>query len=212
MPFIEESIWLSREPRVAGAPPVPGLVLDRDGVLVREVHYLSRPQDVALEDGVVELLTWAAANGIPVGVATNQAGIDRGKFGWDAYRAVERRIDELLGEAGVAVGLTVACPYHPQHRPEWNDHHERWRKPGPAMLHLLASDLGLDLKRSWMIGDKDSDVAAARAAGMAGAVHVLTGHGPEHRDRCLALATPSFAVVSAAGVREALAELRGRFA
>ena len=71
---------------------MPGLLLDRDGVLVREVNYLHRRRDVEIAPGAVELLCWAAQAGLPVAVVTNQAGIARGMFGWDAFLAVQDEI------------------------------------------------------------------------------------------------------------------------
>lgn len=179
------------------APPRPGLILDRDGVVVVEVNYLSRPDDVALERGAVDLLKACAARGVPVGVATNQSGIDRGYFGWAEYDAVAARLDALLAEHGVAPLTTAACAYHPKHTPAWSPQHDHWRKPGPGMCLWLAEVLGLDLARSWLVGDKTSDLKAARAAGMAGALHVLTGHGIEERTKALDVATDTFPVLTA---------------
>lgn len=183
--------------RAEPGKPRPGLILDRDGVVVVEVHYLSRPDDVILERGAVDLLKACAERGIPVGVATNQAGIDRGYFGWADYDAVAARLDALLAEHGIAPLTTAACAYHPKHTPGWGPPHAHWRKPGPGMCLWLAEVLGLDLSRSWLVGDKASDLKAARAAGMAGAIHVLTGHGPEERAKALTVATETFQVLTA---------------
>jgi D-glycero-D-manno-heptose 1,7-bisphosphate phosphatase len=65
------------------------------------------------------------------------------------------------------------------------------------MCLWLAEALGLDLARSWLVGDKASDLKAARAAGMAGAIHVLTGHGPDERAKALAVATDTFPILTA---------------
>ncbi|MFA7431409.1 MAG: HAD family hydrolase [Rhodospirillaceae bacterium] len=178
-------------------PPRPGLILDRDGVVVVEVNYLSRPEDVVLERGAVDLLRLCAARGIPVGVATNQSGIDRKYFDWAEYDAVAARLDALLAEHGIAPLTTAACAFHAKHTPGWGPTHDHWRKPGPGMCLWLAEALGLDLARSWLVGDKASDLMAARAAGMAGAIHVLTGHGRVEREKALAVATETFPVLTA---------------
>ncbi len=185
--------------------PRPGLILDRDGVMVVEVNYLSRPDDVVLERGTVGLLRVCAERGIPVGVATNQSGIDRGYFGWPEYDAVAARLDALLAEHGIAPLTTAACAYHPEHTPGWGPQHDHWRKPGPGMCLWLAEVLGLDLSRSWLVGDKASDLKAARAAGMAGAIHVATGHGVEERAKSLSVATGTFPVLTA----DSLADVAG---
>lgn len=177
-------------------PPRPGLILDRDGVVVVEVNYLHRPDDVVLENGAAGLLRACAERGIPVGIATNQAGVDRGYFSWSDYDAVVARLDALLAAEGVAPPTTAACPYHPDHTAGWGAEHDHWRKPGPGMCLWLADVLGLDLSRSWMVGDKAADLQAARAAGMKGGVHVLTGHGREERAKALAVATDTFEVIA----------------
>lgn len=184
------------------APPRPGLILDRDGVVVVEVNYLCRPQDVVLESGAATLLRACAERGIPVGVATNQSGIDRGYFAWSDYDAVAERLDALLAAEGLPGLTTAACPYHPKHTPAWGADHDHWRKPGPGMCQWLAGVLGLDLAASWLVGDKASDLGAARAAGMKGGIHVLTGHGPKERDKALALAGDGFQVLAVAGLEE----------
>jgi D-glycero-D-manno-heptose 1,7-bisphosphate phosphatase len=189
---------------------VPGLLLDRDGVLVKEVNYLHRRQDVEIATGAVELLRWAAQAGLPVAVVTNQAGIARGMFGWDAFLAVQDEIASRLTAEGVEVDLTIACPFHPEHTPSWRAAHAHWRKPGPGMLQQAGELLNLDLARSWMVGDNASDTAAAKAAGLAGAVHVLTGHGARYRDDALRLDGGRFHVLSAENLPGALARLQSR--
>lgn len=197
-------VWLSvRRAPAPGAQRRPGLFLDRDGVLVEEVHYLSRPEDARLSPGAVELLRAAHARGVPVAVATNQSGIDRGYFDWEAYRSVEAEIDRLLAAEGVWLDAVAACPFHADHTPCYAAGHAAWRKPGPKMIELLAETLAVDPGASWMIGDKASDAAAARAAGLAGAVHLLTGHGRDHAARAAALATAGFPVHVAADLEQA---------
>jgi D-glycero-D-manno-heptose 1,7-bisphosphate phosphatase len=203
----KDGVWVSAAARRA-PNPVPGLLLDRDGVLVREVNYLHRPQDVEIAPGAVALLRWAAQAGLPVAVVTNQAGIARGMFGWDEFQLVQVEIAARLAAEGVGVDLTIACPFHPEHTPGWGDAHAHWRKPGPGMLQAAGQLLNLDLRHSWMVGDNESDIAAAQAAGLAGGVHVLTGHGAVFRDNALALANETFSVVPASDLVGALSLLR----
>jgi D-glycero-D-manno-heptose 1,7-bisphosphate phosphatase len=206
----EDGIWVSAGAR-RGGKPVAGLLLDRDGVLVREVNYLHRRRDVEIATGAVELLRWAAQAGLPAAVVTNQAGIARGMFGWDAFLAVQDEITSRLAAEGVGVALTVACPFHPEHTPGWGAAHRHWRKPGPGMLQQAGALLNLDLGHSWMVGDNESDTAAARAAGLAGAVHVLTGHGARYRDDALRLDDGNFRVRTADNLSGALDILRSYF-
>ena len=200
----EHGIWISSTTPLAQRGGA-ALLLDRDGVLVREAHYLARPQDVYLERGAVELIQWAHGRGMAVATITNQSGIARGLFDWNAFEAVEREIARQLAERGVSLDLTVACPFHPEHTEGYSEAHARWRKPGPAMIELAAERLGFDAQMSWMIGDTASDIGAARNAGLMGAIHVLTGHGDKERAGALALATERFRVLAARDLDEALA-------
>ena len=207
----EDGIWVSARPRRAPRP-VPGLLLDRDGVLVKEVNYLHRRQDVEIAPGAGALLRWAAQAGLPVAVVTNQAGIARGMFGWDEFLAVQDEIAARLAAEGAGVDLTIACPFHPEHTKGWDGAHAHWRKPGPGMLQQAGDLLNLDLSRSWMVGDNESDIAAAKAAGLAGAVHVLTGHGARYRDDALKLDGGGFRVLIAEDLSGALDIMRDYFA
>jgi len=200
--LLPNGIWISDPtPARRGGPT---LFLDRDGVIVREVDYLSRPEDVALERGAVELLRWSRMRGLGLAVVTNQSGIARGRFGWSAFEAVEAEIARLLSAAGVSLDLVVACAFHDDHTDGYDAEHARWRKPGPAMLELAAEKLGCDLASSVMIGDKASDIEAARNAGLGLSVQVLTGHGREERAAALKLARPDFKVVAVNDLVEAL--------
>jgi D-glycero-D-manno-heptose 1,7-bisphosphate phosphatase len=154
----------------------PALFLDRDGVINHEVNYLHRPEDVELIPGVAEAIHQANALEIPVIVATNQAGIARGKYGLHDLAAVGVRIDQLLGHA--KIDATYYCPHHPDGVvSQWRLHCE-CRKPHPGMLLQAAHEHSIELAKSIFVGDKQSDLSAARAAGC-GAVLVRTGYGAE---------------------------------
>jgi D-glycero-D-manno-heptose 1,7-bisphosphate phosphatase len=204
-------IWLS--PVAADGPvqPRPALFLDRDGVLVEEVNYLHRVADVRLQPGAAELVRWANGLAIPVVVVTNQSGIDRGMFGWPEFEAVQQEIAGRLAAEGAKLDMTLACPYHPAHTPDWGQRHAYWRKPGSGLLDFAAKRLNLLQNSSWMVGDNESDVAAAKAAGLAGAVHVLTGHGVSFREAALSMKGPEFAVLPADNLEKVLPLLQSRF-
>jgi D-glycero-D-manno-heptose 1,7-bisphosphate phosphatase len=153
----------------AGAGPRcrPAVFLDRDGTLNVEVDFLHRPEDAALVPGAAGAVARLNALGVPAIVVTNQGGIGRGMYGWDDYRAVMGRIAEMLAEGGARLDGDYACPFFPDH-PD--------RKPNPGMLLRAAEEHGIDLGRSWMVGDKDCDLEAGRRAGCRTAL-VRTGHG-----------------------------------
>ncbi|HLO66004.1 MAG TPA: HAD-IIIA family hydrolase [Holophaga sp.] len=159
-------------------PARPAIFIDRDGTLNVEVGYLHRPEDVRLVPGAGEALARVNALGVPVVVVTNQAGIGRGKYGWKEFEAVTGRINELLAGHGARVDAVYAAPHHPEGIGEYAHPDHPDRKPNPGMLLRAAGELGLDLARSWMIGDKPIDVEAARNAGCRAAL-VLTGYGRE---------------------------------
>lgn len=207
----EEGIWLSRLVGDVPLRPMPALFLDRDGVLVEEVNYLHRVSDVRLQPGAAELVRWANGHEIPVVVVTNQSGIDRGMFGWPQFEAVQQEIAGRLAAQGARLDMTLACPYHPAHTPDWGQRHAYWRKPGSGMLELSSNHLNLLKSSSWMVGDNESDIAAAKTAGLAGAVHVMTGHGATFREAALSMNGPEFAVLPADDLERVLTLLRSRF-
>jgi histidinol-phosphate phosphatase family protein len=150
---------------------LPGLLLDRDGVINEECEYLHDPKDLVVIAGVAETIASINRRGLPVAVVTNQAGIGRGMYGVEAYRAVNQAIETVLSRAGAHIDGWYFCPHLPAAGCPC-------RKPRPGMLIAAASDLHLDLGRSVLVGDKVSDLEAARAAGCR-SVLVRTGYGRE---------------------------------
>lgn len=157
---------------------IPAVFIDRDGTLNEEVGYLCRPEDVALIPGAAEGLARANAQGIPVIVVTNQAGIGRGYYDEAAFEAVMARIKELLAAAGAHMDGIYLAPHHHKGLGAYAHPDHPDRKPNPGMLLRAAQEHGLDLARSWMIGDKEIDLSAGRNAGCKVAL-VRTGYGPQ---------------------------------
>lgn len=152
--------------------------IDRDGTLNEEVGYLHEPTDVLLIQGAAGAIARLNALGIPVIVVTNQAGIGRGKYGWEDFQAVMDHMALLLkGEHAHFDGI-YAAPHHEKGLGEYAHPEHPDRKPNPGMLLRAAIEHGLDLSRSWMIGDKAIDLEAGRKAGCRVAL-VLTGYGKE---------------------------------
>jgi D-glycero-D-manno-heptose 1,7-bisphosphate phosphatase len=149
------------------------IFLDRDGTLIEDADYLSDPDDIVLIEGAVEALRRLRARGWAIVVVTNQSGVARGRFTMEQYRRVADALDQQLSAAGCRIDATCMCPHHPTHSGGC-----ACRKPQAGMLLAASAALGLDPTRSFMIGDKKSDVQAGLAAG-ASSILVRTGYGRE---------------------------------
>ena len=154
----------------------PAVFLDRDGTLNEEVDYLCDPDQLALIPGAAAAVAKLNARGIPVVVVTNQSGIGRGKYGWQDFAAVMSRMGTLLALENARIDAVYASAHHELGQGEYAvaDHPDR--KPNPGMLLRAAEEYGLDLARSWMVGDKTLDLEAGRRAGCRVAL-VRTGYG-----------------------------------
>lgn len=152
----------------------PAVFLDRDGTLIEEKDYLADPDGVEVIPGTYEALAELRAAGFHLVTVTNQAGIARGYYTDDDYRAVAARLDEMLAEAGTPVDDTRYCPHHPDVTGPC-----ACRKPATGMYLAAAADLGIDLRASYYVGDKVSDVLPALELEGQG-ILVRTGYGREH--------------------------------
>jgi D-glycero-D-manno-heptose 1,7-bisphosphate phosphatase len=180
------------------------LFLDRDGVINVDHGYVHRPDQFELVPGIFELARfWTNELGRPIVVITNQSGIGRSYFDEGAYASLTRWMCERFAAERAAIARVYHCPYHPQHGiGEYRRDHP-WRKPNPGMILQAASDLGLDLARSAIIGDTRSDIEAGSAAGIG--LRVLVGSRRSEDGE----GWPSHEVV--ADLAQALALLRSRF-
>ena len=170
------------------------MFLDRDGVVVEEVDYLCRVEDIAMIPGAADVIGAANRLGIPVTLVTNQSGIGQGRYGWNDFIAVQQAIVLLLEAAGARLDAIYACPHHPDGKGEFLHPDHPARKPNPGMILRAAADLDLDLQKSWLVGDKTVDIEAARRAGLAGALQVMTGYGAAQWKHSTALTTANFEV------------------
>jgi D-glycero-D-manno-heptose 1,7-bisphosphate phosphatase len=202
-PIDSEGVWC--EVRDGAARGGPALFLDRDGVVIKETEYLSRAEDVAILPGVAGVIAAANRRGIPVVLVTNQSGIGRGYFGWSEFAAVQHAIASALEAQGARLDAIYACPHHASGQGAFAVPNHPARKPNPGMLLRAAADLDLDLRQSWMVGDKTIDIEAAKRAGLAGAMHVLTGYGKAERGQSAQLAAPDFELRFGRSIADALA-------
>ena len=206
-PLDHQGMWCEIVAPAAGAAPRPALFLDRDGIIVDEVEYLCEVEKVALCPGVAWMIAGANRAGIAVVVVTNQSGIARGLYGWPAFAAVQDEIARRLEAQGARWDAVMASPFHPQGREPWRHPDHPVRKPNPGMLLASVEALAIDLAASWIIGDRATDMAAGRRAGLAGGIFVGQGYDAGEAERALAEATGGFAVLRARDTAEACSSL-----
>lgn len=175
------------------------MFFDRDGVVNRLVRdpITGRPEsplateDVALFPGAAAALARLRSAGFLLVGVSNQPAVAKGTVSLELLRAVQRRVEKLLEQEGVTADAFRLCLHHPDGVVEGLAGTCDCRKPAPGMLLGAASELGIDLCGSWMIGDTDADIAAGAAAGCR---TVLIEHGesvhkrsrPAVADECVA--------------------------
>lgn len=199
-PLVDDGIWCEVKPSAEGGRFAgrPALFLDRDGVVVEEVSYLHRPGDVRPIAGAGETIAAANRHGLAVVLVTNQSGIGRGYYGWADFRATQDAIDAALAADGGRLDMVIACPFTPRGAGAYVHPDHPDRKPNPGMLNRAIAGLGVIAGQSWLVGDRGLDVRAAKAAGLAGALQVASGHGadPDERAEACAQAGPGFTVLT----------------
>lgn len=149
----------------------PAVFLDRDGTINVERNYLHRPADMELIAGVPEAIARLNAAGLLVVVVTNQAGIARGYYTEADMHALHAHLSALLAACGGRLDAIYFCPHHPEFTGAC-----ACRKPAAGMLLAAGRDHGIDMGRSWLIGDSAGDIGAGRAAGCR-TILVRTGYG-----------------------------------
>lgn len=147
----------------------PGVILDRDGTLIVDFVYLNDPDRIVYLPGVFEALRLLRDHGFRLCVATNQSGVPRGQVDVRNLDEIHRRIRARFATEGVDLLSFHSAPY-------MTDFDHPLRKPNPGMLLEAAHWYGLDPARSWMVGDRMTDVEAGHRAGMRSG---LVGSGTE---------------------------------
>jgi D-glycero-D-manno-heptose 1,7-bisphosphate phosphatase len=146
----------------------PAAFLDRDGVINYDDNYVHRPEQIRWIDGAREAIRWLNDAGYYVFAVTNQAGVARGYYTEDDVRSLHGWMQGELQNAGAHVDCFEYCPYHPEGAVERYRQVSKLRKPAPGMILKLRREWNVDWGGSFMIGDRDIDMQAAAAAGIAG--------------------------------------------
>jgi D-glycero-D-manno-heptose 1,7-bisphosphate phosphatase len=154
----DANIPSQKAPSTGGPPAV---FLDRDGTLNRDFGYIYRHEDWEWLPGALEAIGLLNQAGLKLVVVTNQSGIARGMFTESDLAHLHREVGDSLKGMGLSIDGWYHCPHHPSFTGDC-----ACRKPAPGLLTRAASDLGLDLKASYLLGDKFSDVEAGVNAGL----------------------------------------------
>jgi D-glycero-D-manno-heptose 1,7-bisphosphate phosphatase len=152
--------------------------LDRDGTVIEEVGYLNRLDRISFFPWSVDAIRALNQAGLLVVIVTNQAGVARGYFDEELVRQTHAVMDQRVREGGARIDAYYYCPHHPDATVEVYRATCDCRKPKPGMIHRAAAELGIDVARSFVVGDRWLDVRMGQAAGAA-AILVRTGYGLE---------------------------------
>ena len=147
------------------------VLLDRDGTIIFDKHYLANPDDVELLPGAIDGLRRLAELGCKLIVVTNQSGVARGYFDEPTLARIHERMRVLLAAEGIQLDALYYCPHS-------IDDACRCRKPQPGMAEQAAAAFGFDLNAAFVVGDRCTDLNLARAIG-ATSILVRTGVGVE---------------------------------
>jgi D-glycero-D-manno-heptose 1,7-bisphosphate phosphatase len=152
--------------------------IDRDGTLNEDIGYVSRPEELALYPWSAEAVRLINQSGLLAVVITNQSGIARGMYTEEILAEIHSRMIRELALQGARVDAVYYCPHHPEIGSRRYRLECECRKPQPGLLNAAARDHDIDLARSFVIGDKASDIKLAERTGARAAL-VLTGFGRE---------------------------------
>lgn len=161
------------------------IFIDRDGTINEDLGYISKPDDLIIYPWVAEAVRLINEAGLKTIVVTNQSGVARGMYTEDDLRLIHTRMISELHKQSARIDGVYYCPHHPDYGDERYRRECECRKPNPGMLRAAAREHTIDIARSFVIGDKASDINMASNAGARGAL-VLTGYGNEtlaHPDR-----------------------------
>jgi D-glycero-D-manno-heptose 1,7-bisphosphate phosphatase len=156
----------------------PAVFLDRDGTVIEEVGYMNRLDRIAFFPWSVDAIRVLNHAGFLVVIVTNQAGVARGYFDEALVREAHARIDGRVRAGGARIDAYYYCPHHPDAAIEAYRQACDCRKPQPGMIHRAVREHGIDVGRSFVVGDRWLDVRMGQAAGTK-TVLVRTGYGLE---------------------------------
>jgi D-glycero-D-manno-heptose 1,7-bisphosphate phosphatase len=155
--------------------PIKTIFLDRDGVINQELDYLFRVEDFIFIDGIFEACLNFQKLGYKIIIVTNQSGIARGYYSLSEYKKLTQWMLTQFKDNNINILDVLHCP----HLPESNC---KCRKPMPGMLLEAKSKHDINMKNSWLIGDKENDIIAANRSSITNTILVKSGHKINERD------------------------------
>jgi D-glycero-D-manno-heptose 1,7-bisphosphate phosphatase len=139
--------------------------IDKDGTLIPDIPYNTNPDLISLSENSIEGLRELKKQGYLLVVISNQSGVARGYFKEEALSGIEKKLSNLLNEAGASLDGFYYCPHHPAGNVAGFNIRCECRKPASGMILKAAEDLDVDLSQSWMVGDILNDIEAGKQAG-----------------------------------------------
>lgn len=156
--------------------PQPAVFLDRDGTINEQMGYINHTCRFQLLPGAALAIKKLNDAGIPVVVISNQSGLARGYFPEELLVAVHEKMNRLLEDVGAHVDGIYYCPHHPEAKEERFREECNCRKPKPGLVVQAAKEMNLDPEKSYVVGDRWSDIKTAANCG-ATSILVRTGYG-----------------------------------
>ncbi len=159
--------------------PRAGVLLDRDGTIIVDYHYVGHIERVQFIPGAIEAIRRFNEAGIPVAIVTNQGGVARGFYPEDNVMEVHSYIQRILAQQNAWIDLFLYSPYHPDANTDKYRGNDIWHKPNAGMARAAARSLGLDLTQCFVVGDRPTDVEMAHKIG-ATAIYLGSEQLPQH--------------------------------
>lgn len=188
----------------------PAIFLDRDGTLIEEVGYIDTPDKINLIPLADEAVRLLKRLGYKTIIVSNQSGVARRYFDEGTVQSINRQVLDLFAAKEAHIDAVYYCPHHPKADDENYGKDCECRKPKPGMFLKAANEHNIDLSKSIMIGDKQSDVQAGKSLNMF-SILLLTGFGKGEWERMEKEGLESLPDLVAENVYEAALYIKDNF-